>query len=338
MVTVTSVRQFGEHRTFDIEVDHPDHQFYLANGLLTSNSHAVSYALDSYMCAYLLTKYEREWLCAYAEEYSTDSKKRSRALAEVKGFGYTLSRVDVNYAGMSWTILPQKRFMPSFTTIGSVGAVAVSEILEKRSYKNIYDLLWNEDLTWKHKKVNKRVMEALIKVGAFDSMDIVGEGKYFSSYKHMYETVVVNWPLLRKKNGRSLIDKIRTETKCDEWTRDERVSMYMEYVGELDTSLIIPDSKIESLRKKDVTSVDDLEDDCKKISWFIIVEAKPTKTKKGKPYLKAFVVGESGTRHMMFIWGWKPEHNITQFTGYLAEVEKSDFGFATMPWKMREII
>src|SRR5690606_1354494 len=134
-----------QHQTYDIEVDHPDHQFYLANGLLTSNSHAVSYALDSYMCAYLLTKYEAEWLCAYAEEYAADSdKKRARALSEIKALGYELVRVDVNMADRTWTIIPGKKFMPAFTTIKSIGDAAVDEILRNRPYNTVYDLLWDE--------------------------------------------------------------------------------------------------------------------------------------------------------------------------------------------------
>ena len=33
-------------------------------------------------------------------------------------------------------------------------------------------------------------MEALIKIRAFDSMDLVGTGKTFSSYKSMYDIVI----------------------------------------------------------------------------------------------------------------------------------------------------
>lgn len=43
----------GEQQGYDIEVDHPQHNFMLASGLMTSNSHAVSYGLMGYYTAYL---------------------------------------------------------------------------------------------------------------------------------------------------------------------------------------------------------------------------------------------------------------------------------------------
>ena len=36
---IKSIKQIGKAQTYDIEVAHPDHQFYLANGILTSNSY-----------------------------------------------------------------------------------------------------------------------------------------------------------------------------------------------------------------------------------------------------------------------------------------------------------
>ncbi len=84
MPKIKSYKSVGLQQAYDIEVDHPDHQFYLANGLLTSNSHAVSYAIDSYMCAWLLTHYEAEWLCAYVETQAGQPDKRSKAISELK--------------------------------------------------------------------------------------------------------------------------------------------------------------------------------------------------------------------------------------------------------------
>lgn len=340
MVHVVSQKHVGRRRTFDLEVAHPDHQFYLANGLLVSNSHAVSYALDSYMCAYLLTHFEAEWLCAYAEEYAGDSdKKRARALSEIKALGYELVKVDINKADKSWTIMSGKKFMPSFTTIKSIGDVAVKEILQNRPYKDVYHLLWNEDRKWKHSKFNKRVMENLIKVGAFDSMDLVGEDKYFASYRHMHTCIIENWDKLKRKTGAVLLDQLAAKGRdAPDWSREEKVAMYMELVGELDIDLVIPPNVRERFLEKDVTSVDDAEAGDKRIHWLVVVDTKPAKTKKGKDYLRVQCIGESGIQHRMFVWGWKPGGaQIRKYYGYLAEVEKSDFGLACTPWKMREV-
>ncbi|NDC78380.1 MAG: hypothetical protein EBZ67_10985, partial [Chitinophagia bacterium] len=89
--------------------------------------------------------------------------------------------------------------MPSFLSCKGVGATAIDEILEMRPYKSIDDLLWNEDGTWRHSKFNKKALESLIKIRAFGSMDMVGEGKTFSSYRQMHDIVIGSADQLKKR-------------------------------------------------------------------------------------------------------------------------------------------
>jgi len=170
-------------------------------------------------------------------------------------------------------------------------------------------------------------------------MDIVGDDKYFVNYRHMYECIIGNWGALKKKTGRATLDKLAAATRdMPDWSREEKVAMYVTLVGEIDMDLIIPPALMKRLSDKGVTSVDDAGEGDAKIHWMVIVDAKPAKTKKGKDYLRVQCVGESGMQHRMFIWGWRPGSvKLSKYTGYLAEVEKSDFGLATVPWKMREI-
>ena len=340
MAKIVKQEAIGVHKTYDLEVGHPDHQFYLANGLLTSNSHAVSYALDSYMCAYLLTHYEPEWLCAYAETYSTDSdKKRERALSEIKALGYDLVKIDINQADKTWTILPGRKFMPSFLTCKSIGDAAIKEIVTHRPYHTIYGLLWDEAGKWLHSKFNKRAMENLIRVGAFESMDIVGKDKYFANYRHMHACIVENWGNLKKKTGRKLLDELAsTGRNIEDWSREEKVAMYAELLGSLDLDLLIPIALREKLSGKGVTSIDDAVEGEKKIHWMVVTKCQPKKTKNGKDYMMMNVQGESGQTHRVFVWGWRPNGAaIRPNYAYLAEIDKNDFGHATNPWKMREI-
>ena len=84
MSNIVSVKKVERAQTYDLEINHPDHQFYLANGILTSNSHAISYAMDSFYCAWLLTHYEAEWLCSYMESMIGNTESRSKAISEIK--------------------------------------------------------------------------------------------------------------------------------------------------------------------------------------------------------------------------------------------------------------
>jgi hypothetical protein len=56
MAKIVSCVPAGKHQTYDLEVNHPNHQFYLANGALTSNSHAMAYAITSYQCVHGQTR------------------------------------------------------------------------------------------------------------------------------------------------------------------------------------------------------------------------------------------------------------------------------------------
>lgn len=338
MPKVISQTYVGQRQTYDIEVAHPDHQFYLANGLLTSNSHAVSYALDSFMCAYLQTYHEAEWLSAYAEEYaSEDPRKRARVLSDVRTLGYQLVPVDINHAGRTWKIIPGKRMMPSFTTIKGVGDAAVDEIMRNRPYRSVDDLLWNDDGSWRHTKCNKRVMANLIAIGAFDSMGIVGPDAVFTNYRHMHACIIENWDALRKRHGRKLLAELASVRDVPDWSREEKVSQYIELVGSVDLDIIVDPAMIRRLAEKGIPSIDDVDNE-DSLRWFIVMSATPAKTKAGKQYLKAVCIGETGTEHKMNIWGWTAERGgVNRFSAYLGDVERSDWGLSCTPWKMRAL-
>ena len=82
-----------------------------------NKSHAVAYAIDSYYCAWLMTYYEEEWLCAYLESMEGNPDKRGKAFSEVQTLGYEIVPIDINYADKNWTILKGKKFMLSLIHI-----------------------------------------------------------------------------------------------------------------------------------------------------------------------------------------------------------------------------
>ena len=54
-------KKIGKRNLLDIEVDHPSHNFLLANGLITSNSHSIAYARLTARTIYLKYKYPLEF-------------------------------------------------------------------------------------------------------------------------------------------------------------------------------------------------------------------------------------------------------------------------------------
>lgn len=305
-------------------------------------SHAIAYAIDSYMCAWLLTHYEEEWLCSYVESKSGNPEDKARASSEIRALGYQIVPVDINHAMTTWTILPGKKFMPSFLSCKGVGGAAFEEIAANRPYRSLEDLLWNEDGTWKHSKFNKRALESLIKIGAFDSMNLVGEGSLFSSYRQMHHVLVENIELIKKSPKRdpglgrkNLYELISSTREMEDWSRSEKVTNMVDTLGTVDVHSIVDPKILERFEEKGVKSIEEC--DSKDVYWFLVTAATPKKTKNGKQYLTLETTGTSGKMTRISCWGWDGTRQFEPYTLCVAEVEKNDFGQSTAVWKLKEI-
>jgi DNA polymerase III alpha subunit len=368
MSNIESIKEIGVEETFDLEVDHIDHQFYLSNRILTSNSHATAYAIDSYMCAYLMTYHQDEWMCAYLESMSTNNDKKAKAFLEAKNLGYQVVPIDINEAKIGWTALPGKRLMPSFTSINHVGETAAQEIIQNRPYNSFEEILWNPDGSWKPSKFNKKALQALINIGAFTSLDCIGEGKLFDSYAHMYETLFGSYEetVLKKARGTSeksehvmkrehftlirkstksnphlgmdnfykLTQKVR-EQNINPWTKREWAERSISSFGSLDISTLIDPKIIEILNNKDIQSIDEFNNE--DVYWFYISSITEKNSSSGKKYLLFNIQGESGAEYRLYCWNWDGIRKFKLYTLCCAQIKKSEFGFNTSIKKIREI-
>ena len=302
-------------------------------------SHAVSYAMNSYYCAWLLTYHEKEWLTAYLEAVSSNPKKLSKALSEVKSLGYDVSRVDVNKSDRMWVCTDDKVLVPSFSSCKGIGDAAVKEILEKRPYSNVVDLLWNEDGSWKHSKLNKRAMSVLIQLRAFDSVDW---SQHFSSYKHFHEVVIDNWNSLKKSTKKDpyrgqnfLKEKLLEEPSSPEWTMEELACNSMNLLGTINVEMLLPTQLLEKLHEREVRSIDDWS--AEDIYWMLCLKTIPKKTKHGKHYLLVEVLGTSGKKHRIFCWNAPEGSSLKPYSVIAAQLQNGDFGFSTNWRKVLEL-
>ena len=303
-------------------------------------SHAVAYAIDSYYCAWLLTYFEEEWLCAYLESMSGTDDKRAKAFAEVKAMGYKIVNIDINYATKSWTILDGKRFMPSFLSCKGIGDAAIDEIMENRPYKSVEEMLWYPTGQWRHSKFNKRVLEGLISIKAFDSLDCIGENKTFVNYKQMHEVLIIRNNEIKKwtkKNPNVGIDSFKsalTETvEIEDWTKREMVDNTIKFLGSFNPASLVPDYMISKFEERGVKPIDEL--DKSDVCWFVVTDVKEKKTKNGKPYLLLTASGLAGQTKRIFCWGWNGETAIPVYSVCIAEITVDDFGCKTFVSKIK---
>jgi DNA polymerase-3 subunit alpha len=135
-----------------------------------NKSHAAAYALIAYQTAWLKTHYPEAYMAAV---FTADMDNTDRLVVlkdELKRMGIVLEPPDVNRSILPFTVSGPKRISYGLGALKGVGPSAVEAIVNERdahgSYKSLVDLCRRVDLT----KINRRVLEALVRSGALDSL------------------------------------------------------------------------------------------------------------------------------------------------------------------------
>lgn len=318
-------------------------------------AHAVSYAVNSYICAYLLTYYPDEWVASYLD-FATDGKGKTAtgadpkavALMEARSLGYKLGKPDINFSEDSFVIKEGKILVPSFSAIKGVGKASLYETKNFRPYKNVDDLLFNSDGKWRHSKFNKRALGNLIRTEAFGSMDLVGPGKIFENYKQMYNVLIENHDLLKKtsnrkkdNDARALLFKLIEEVKInspEDWTLDEKIDQSIELSGAVDVGLILSQEMLDYFSKAKIESIDSMEEEGN-IYWTIIDSCEVKETSTRNKYLNLIFHGDSGARKNCKIWSWNPIKDILFKRGdvVVGKFKKDKWGLKSFPNAMRKL-
>jgi DNA polymerase-3 subunit alpha len=138
-------------------------------GYAFNKPHATSYALVAYQTAYLKAHYPVEFMAALLTSEMADTDGIVKYIDECKQMGITVLPPDVNESESRFTVVGEQiRF--GLVAIKNVGETAIQSILatrrDKGRFRSLFDFCERVDL----RLVNKRVIESLIKCGAFDSL------------------------------------------------------------------------------------------------------------------------------------------------------------------------
>ena len=132
-----------------------------------NKSHSAAYALLAYRTAYLKTHYPVEFMAALLTSEAQNADKIVRYISECREMGIEVLPPDINESFKHFAVFGnQIRF--GLTAVKNVGDAAIDIILAERNangkFKSLYDFCQRADL----RKVNRRVVESLVKCGAFD--------------------------------------------------------------------------------------------------------------------------------------------------------------------------
>ncbi len=134
-----------------------------------NKSHSAAYALVTYQTAYLKAHYPTEFMAALLTSEMGNTDKMVGYFTECRELGVQILPPDVNESAKNFSVVPEGiRF--GLAAIKNVGESAVDVILEAREQEGPFSSFVDLCCRLDSQKVNKRVLEGLIKVGAFDSL------------------------------------------------------------------------------------------------------------------------------------------------------------------------
>lgn len=228
MTNIKSIRFIGNEQTYDLEVDHQDHQYYLSNGVLTSNSHAITYSFISYQTAYLKAHYPLEFLTANltfeSNATSLDAEDNVlKAKNEIRRLKINIIPPDINTSDYTYKIVDDKKIMTGLDSLKYLGKDAVPEILAKRPFTSFEDFLSKVD----GRKVRAPAVQALAASGCLDSFGM--SRKQMFLYAADYKKKLQVW--LKKKNKGVAFNYPWPEDK-DDWSIAQKYALERYYIGE----------------------------------------------------------------------------------------------------------
>jgi len=134
-----------------------------------NKSHSAAYALIAYQTAYFKANYPEEFMAALLSSEMTNPDKISLYLEESKKLGIKILPPDVNHSFANFTV-DNKNIRFGLNAIKNVGSTAVESIIRAREEKTPFTSLYDFTKKVDPKQVNRKVVESLVKCGAFDTL------------------------------------------------------------------------------------------------------------------------------------------------------------------------
>jgi hypothetical protein len=121
-----------------------------------------------------------------------------------------------------------------------------------------------------------------MRIEAFDSLDCVGIDKLFKSYKHMQESIINNYDLIKKQ--KITLQEAADKTPVANWTKQEIITNQKEIMGVYDKSLIFSRKVLDLIADYNILPLNDLWEQ-PNYHWFIVKDFTEKQTKTGKKYI-----------------------------------------------------
>jgi DNA polymerase-3 subunit alpha len=133
-----------------------------------NKSHSAAYALVAYQTAWLKAHYPAAFMAAVLSSDMDNTDKVVILIEECKQMKLTILPPTINVSAYRFTVNDANDIVYGLGAVKGVGQAAIEDMLLERDdnglFSGLYDLCQRVDL----RKFNRRVLEALIRAGAFD--------------------------------------------------------------------------------------------------------------------------------------------------------------------------
>ncbi|MDO9386200.1 MAG: DNA polymerase III subunit alpha [Thiobacillus sp.] len=136
-----------------------------------NKSHSAAYALIAYHTAWLKAYYPAEFMAATMSSEMSDTDKVRVFYEDCRANGLTMLPPDINSSGYRFEPVSKTEIRYGLGALKGSGEAAIGAIVDERAangdYKGLFDLARRVDKRY----LNRRVLEALVKAGAFDTIN-----------------------------------------------------------------------------------------------------------------------------------------------------------------------
>lgn len=294
-------------------------KFEYFSGYGFNKSHAVSYCMLSYQCAWLMHYYTPEWVAAFLDKEPDTRKERAINVAKSNGFG--IEALDLNTSGEVWEISEDgKTLIQPLTSIKGLGEKAIEQIIDNRPFNTVEEFLFNEKIVYS--KLNKKAVDVLVRS---QTMNCLMDDR-FTGLKHFWSAVAVDRPR-KEKNLLENIEKYQDE---GDFLEEEKIQYLVDLTGVFPLNLVMNEHIRRRLDELCVPPLSEFDTDLQ-LAWFVPREIIKKKTKNNKDYYIVKVIDSNSEVNSIKCWGVRPgQDRIHINRPYMARLDYDpQWGFST---------
>lgn len=293
--------------------------FEYFSGYGFNKSHAVSYCMISYQCAWLLNYYQVEWLAAFLDK--EPETRKEKAINVAKSFGLGIKSLDINSSGRVWEISEDGTMLiQPLSSIKGLGSAAIDQIMANRPFANIEEFLFNDNITYS--KLNKKSLDVLCLSG---TLNVLMDDR-FTGGRHFWSAVAIDRP----RKEKNLLENIANFAPEGDFTDEEKIGHLVELTGVFPFSRVMKPEIYEQLSAAFIPPIANYDPELCECVWFIPRKVVPKKTKNGKTFWVVEVIDDTNTLTRIRVWGVKDYDRIHVNKPYMAKLEYNEkWGFST---------